>query len=90
MMLKFETFSGGVEIDLSKCKGCTSKACVEICNKPGMGRILELKDGLPALKCSPEEVKRGACTECLGCELDCSLHGNNAITIKLPMGGLDC
>lgn len=91
MILKFEVLSGGtIEIDLSRCKECVSKACVKACSRPGMGQILELKDGVPSLKCTPEEAKKGACTECLGCELDCSLHGNNAVTITLPLGDLDC
>lgn len=91
MILEFEVLSGGtVEIDLAKCKDCSSKACVEICSKPGMGQILELKEGLPALNCSPEEAKKGGCTECLGCELECSLHGRGAVTITLPLGSPGC
>jgi len=88
--LEFEVRSGGtVRIDLEKCESCETKACVKICNAPWMGQILELKDGVPALKHSLEEVKRGACTEDLGCELECELHGNKAIVITLPVPGLD-
>ncbi len=88
--LEFEIFSGGrVTIDLSKCGDCHSKACIQICSLPTMGRVLELKDGKPSLKKDPKEVKRGACTECLGCELDCELKGKKAIRILLPTPELD-
>lgn len=52
-------------------------------------KVLELKDGVPALKPTLDEVKRGACTEDLGCELDCELYGNKAISITLPLPELD-
>ena len=59
--LEFEVRSGGtIRIDLDKCQSCETKACVKICNTTGMGQILELKDGVPALKPTLEEVKRGA------------------------------
>jgi len=88
--LEFEVRSGGtISIDLNKCRTCESKACVKICNSTGMGGILELKDGLPSLKPTLEEVKRGACTEDLACELDCQLYGNKAITVTLPLPELD-
>jgi NAD-dependent dihydropyrimidine dehydrogenase PreA subunit len=89
-VLEFEVRSGGtIRIDLEKCRSCETKACVKICNTTGMGQILELKDGLPALKPTLEEVKRGACTEDLACELDCQLYGNKAIVITLPLPQLD-
>jgi NAD-dependent dihydropyrimidine dehydrogenase PreA subunit len=89
-VLEFEVRSGGtIRIDLEKCESCETKACVEMCNTPGMGQILELKDGVPTLKYSLEEVKRGACTEDLGCELECELHGNKALVITLPFPELD-
>ncbi len=89
-VLEFEVRSGGtISIDLEKCRSCETKACVKICSTTGMGQILELKDGLPALKPTLEEVKRGACTEDLACELDCRLYGNKAIVITLPLPQLD-
>ena len=89
-VLRFEVRSGGtIRIDLEKCESCETKACVKICNTSGMGQILELKDGVPALKYTLEEVRRGACTEDLGCELECELHGNKALVITLPIPGLD-
>jgi NAD-dependent dihydropyrimidine dehydrogenase PreA subunit len=84
--LEFEVRSGGtIRIDLEKCKSCKTKACVKICNTTGMGQILELRDGVPALKPTLDEVKRGACTEDLACELDCQLYGNKAIVVTLPL-----
>ena len=90
MNLVFEVFSGGtIEIDLQKCEDCESKACVKFCESPNMGDVLMLKNGLPALKKPTDEVKKGACTECIGCELECILHGKNAIKITLPVKNLD-
>ena len=89
-VLEFEVRSGGtIRIDLDKCQVCKTKACVKVCNSTGMGQILELKDGVPALKPTLEEVKRGACTEDLACELDCELYGEKAIVITLPLPELD-
>ena len=89
-VLEFEVRSGGtIRIDLDKCRACETKACVKICNSTGMGQILELKDGVPSLKPTLEEVKRGACTEDLACELDCELYGKKAIVITLPLPKLD-
>lgn len=88
--LEFQVFSGGkVIIDLSKCNQCPSNACVQICNLPTMGRVLDLKNGKPSLKKDLKEIKRGACTECLGCELECELRGMKAIQIILPTPELD-
>jgi NAD-dependent dihydropyrimidine dehydrogenase PreA subunit len=89
-VLQFEVRSGGtIRIDLEKCESCESKACVKACNAPGQGEILELEDGVPALRPTLDEVRRGACTEGLGCELDCELYGNKAISITLPIPELD-
>jgi NAD-dependent dihydropyrimidine dehydrogenase PreA subunit len=89
-VLEFEVRSGGtIRIELEKCQSCETKACVEMCNALGMGQILELKGGAPALKYTLEEVKRGACTEDLGCELQCELYGNKALVITLPLPELD-
>lgn len=89
-VLEFEVRSGGtIRIDLERCLSCETKACVKTCNTTGMGGILELKDGLPAVKLTLEEVKRGACTEDLACELDCELYGNRAIVVTLPLPELD-
>jgi len=89
--LVFETMGGAtIEIDLEKCKKCDSKACVEACNKPHMGSILGLdENGMPQLVLDEAKVNRGACTDCLACELDCELYGNKALKITLEMPDLD-
>jgi succinyl-CoA synthetase beta subunit len=89
-ILSFEVLSGGtVNIDLEKCRACSTKVCVVMCSSPNMGDVLTLKEGLPALKKSRQDIARGGCTECLGCELECSLKGQDAITIILPILELD-
>ena len=37
---------------------------------------------------SPEEAGR-VCVECLACEIECALRGRGAITIELPIPGLE-
>ena len=60
--LAFEVFSGGtVTFDLDICARCESKACVAVCNQPNLACVLELKDGLPSLRMTPEEAKSGGC-----------------------------
>jgi Fe-S-cluster-containing dehydrogenase component len=87
---KFQISSGGeVCFDLSLCKGCTSKACVKACNQLNMGKILKIENGLPQLSVSEEEAKRGACTECLSCELDCRLEGKGGVQVILPQPDLE-
>jgi hypothetical protein len=84
--LEFELFSGGkILIDLKRCKGCSSKACIKNCRSSKTRPVLVIKDGLPALSFDYEQLKNGACTECLGCELDCWLYGNKAVSIELPL-----
>jgi len=80
----FETMTGAVFIDHERCKSCDGKPCVEACG----AKILKFdRDGLPLLAISPEEAKKGRCTECLACELDCGLGGKGAIFIDLPIPG---
>ena len=76
-----------ITIDEAKCKGCTSYACVEACKVYSRG-ILVLKDGKPAVEGTPEELDRKG-TECLACEYECWFRGNSAITIDIPIKGLD-
>lgn len=80
----FETFTGKIYFDHSKCKNCKSHGCISSC-KPD---ILKLSEGKPVLSTSEEEAKRGKCTECLACEIFCRFHEQNAITIHLPIPGL--
>ncbi|MBM4309137.1 MAG: hypothetical protein FJ123_20605 [Deltaproteobacteria bacterium] len=87
---KFEISSGGkVCFDLSLCEACSSKACVEACNQLNMGKILKTESGLPHLRVSEEEAKKGACTECLSCELDCRLEGKGGVQVILPQPELE-
>ncbi|MCF8038044.1 MAG: hypothetical protein K9K79_01895 [Desulfohalobiaceae bacterium] len=76
-----------VVIDHSKCEQCSTKACVEACKKYDRG-ILILKDGKPAVEGSQEELARRG-TECLACEYECWFRGNSAISIEIPIEGLE-
>jgi succinyl-CoA synthetase beta subunit len=80
----FETLTGRLYIRHENCESCTAKPCVESC----AAAILKFDDGKPILAITPEEAKRGRCTECLACELACEFHGNKAIFIDLPIPGL--
>ena len=76
-----------IVIDEAKCEGCTTHACVEACKVFSRG-ILVLKDGKPAVVDSCEDLTRKG-TECLACEYECWFRGNSAITIEVPIEGLD-
>lgn len=80
----FETLTGRLTIDHSRCSACRTKGCVEAC-APG---ILKLEEEKPVLSISPEEARRGKCTECLACEIFCHFHEQKAIIIDLPIPGL--
>ncbi len=86
---KFQIMSGEVCFDLSHCEECSSKVCVKACSRLNMGNILTIKNGLPQLKVSEENAKRGACTECLSCELDCRLYGKGGVHVTLPQPELE-
>jgi succinyl-CoA synthetase beta subunit len=81
----FETFTGKIIIDHDKCMSCKSKICIEAC----IPKILKLENGKAILNISLEEAKKGGCTECLACELECLDRGNKAINIELPIPGLE-
>jgi hypothetical protein len=85
--LKFEVFSRGtVTFDLARCLECDTKVCVQVCQTPGNGLILELDEhGLPRLKVPVDQVAKGACVEDMGCMLACLLRGKDAIVFDLPM-----
>lgn len=86
--LSFETQTGKVDIDLSKC---IAPKCGFACVKGDRwygGSCLKIVDGKPALAGSPEELKR-LCNECLSCEVECELHGGKCIKIELPLSGID-
>lgn len=81
----FETITGKVTIDHSKCENCRNKICIEVC----IPKILKLEDAKAILAISLEEAKKGGCIECLACELECLDKGNQAIHIELPIPALE-
>lgn len=87
--LRFEVYSGGVVyVDLERCSGCATKVCIDVCQTQGGPLVLD-EGGVPTLRWSREELKRGGCPECLGCELDCRVRGEGAVTITLPLAEFD-
>lgn len=83
--MEFETRTGKIIIDDSKCPDCTSFACVKACSLyNGALYRINLKEHKPELTYNMADLKR-LCTECLACEQECSLRGLNAIIIMLPM-----
>lgn len=89
-ILEFETMGGAIiRFDLKKCDECKTKACIEADHLPFLGPVLELKEGRPSLMWSKEEIKKGKCTDCVACELECQLHGNNGVTITYSIPKLD-
>ncbi len=86
--LSFTSQTGKVTISLARC---IAPKCGFACIKADRwyGRAcLKIEGGKPALTGSPEQLKR-LCNECLACEVECELYGGKAITIELPLHGLD-
>ncbi|MGE5848756.1 MAG: hypothetical protein ACM362_01350, partial [Candidatus Methylomirabilota bacterium] len=77
MTLAFEVLSGGtITIDTTACPTCESKACATVCAEQSPGPVLVIGGhARSCLKPKLAEVKRGVCTECLGCLLDCEVRG---------------
>jgi len=89
-ILQFKIRSGGtVTIALDCCANCKTKACIKVCQIQGGPLALDEKLGVPTLRWSLAEIERGGCVECLGCELDCELYGQQAVTVALPLKDLD-
>ncbi len=87
--LTFEVLSGGtITIARERCPSCRTKACIAICALQSPGPVLVLEGEAPALKPTFDEVKRGVCTECLGCLTECETKGEKAVRIDLPLPGL--
>ncbi len=87
-MLEIKEKSCTVNIDTSKCDACETKACAAACKKYARG-MLQIADGKPSVAhLSADEVLRLG-TECLACEIACKFEGNQAITIDVPVEGLD-
>jgi succinyl-CoA synthetase beta subunit len=80
----FETVTGRISFEQYKCAECETKGCVPAC----LPKILKIEDGKPVLAVSPEEARKGKCTECLACEIYCKFHEQDAIVIHLPIPGL--
>jgi len=91
MSLEFHVLSGGaLFIETTGCPSCESKACVKVCAEQSPGPVLILgEDGRPCLKPTLAEIKRGVCTECLGCLLECGIRGNDVVRFQAPLEGLD-
>lgn len=88
--LVFEVYSGGtVRFDLDICATCPTKACVSACGVANLACVITLRDDLPALRVTPAEARRGACIECLACEMACDKDGVGGIDFSLPMPELD-
>jgi succinyl-CoA synthetase beta subunit len=82
----FQTVTNGtITFDHAVCRDCESKACVQTCAP----QILSLQDGVPVLNITPAEAKRGGCTECLACEVECWFLGRRGAVIQLPIAGLE-
>lgn len=77
--------NGTVVLDHAACRECESKICVERC-VPG---ILSLEGDVPVLNITLEEARKGGCTECLACEVECAFDGNGGGRVFLPIPGLD-
>jgi succinyl-CoA synthetase beta subunit len=84
----FDTLTGRLWFRHERCGDCEKKPCVESCKA---GVLTFDETGLPILAIGIEEAKKGKCTECLACELECEFHGNRGISVDLPILGLeDC
>ncbi len=80
----FATMTGSIAVVDSCCFECPSKPCLQACS-PG---ILGLVEGRIRLVIPEEEARKGKCTECLACELECKFAGNKGLVIHLPIPGL--
>jgi len=87
-MLEIKEKSITISIDTNKCDTCETKACAAACKKYARG-LLQIVDGKPSVEhLSAEEVLRLG-TECLACEIACKFEGNKALSINIPIEGLD-
>jgi hypothetical protein len=78
----FETVTGGVvTLDHARCRECASKVCVTHCAP----QILTIENEVPVLNISRETARRGGCTECLACEVECYFEGNRGGYVYLPI-----
>ncbi|OQY30415.1 MAG: hypothetical protein B6244_00745 [Candidatus Cloacimonetes bacterium 4572_55] len=80
----FNTLTGRVTFDHEICLTCETKVCISSCAP----QILKEENRVPVLNITPEEAKKGKCTECLACEVECEQHGKGGGFIDLPIVGL--
>jgi succinyl-CoA synthetase beta subunit len=84
----FDSMTGRLTFDHAKCIQCESKPCIEAC----LQKILSAKEidagTVVELNITPDDAKKGRCTECLACEIICWDKALNAIKIELPIEGL--
>ncbi len=81
----FDSVTGKVTFDHELCRGCESKVCVKEC----VPQILKLENDVPVLAIDPADAKKGKCTECLVCEIECRFNGNKGGFVDLPIPGMD-
>lgn len=82
----FDTITGGsVTFDYALCRDCESKICIERC----VPKILKLERDVPILAILQEDARKGGCTECLACQIECYFDGNKGGYVDLPIPGLD-
>ncbi len=82
----FQTLTGGtVTFDHAACLACENQVCIQTC----AAGILQLQDEVPVLNITTEEARKGGCTECLACQIECFLEGNRGGYVHLPIPGLD-
>jgi len=87
-VLEFAERTIVVRIDTAACGACETKACVSACGTYSRG-ILRLSDGVPSVAhLAPSEVVRKG-TECLACEHACRVRGREALSIEVPIEGLE-
>jgi succinyl-CoA synthetase beta subunit len=82
----FETVTEGkIILDHAACRECETKICIESC----VPSILDLENEVPVLNVTEEDAKRGSCTECLACQIECFFEGNRGGQVVLPIPGLE-
>ena len=81
----FDTLTGRVLFDHRRCADCPAAPCVAACPHG----VLELADGRPRLAIPAADARRGKCTECLACEIECYFDGNQGGQVILPIEGLE-
>jgi hypothetical protein len=88
-VLEFAEKSIKVKIDTSKCDTCETKACADACKKYARGLLGINDQGKASVEHRSTEECLRLGTECLACEFACKTLGNDAITIEIPIKGLD-